>query len=116
MRRFLVPVVSVLALALLSAACGGSASPDRAISAAQVEGGAGFEPATITVHKNDKVTLTVGNSTDKTHGFTIVGYGIEHEVQAGTPIDVEFTASRAGTYEIKCQLHPAHKPATLVVE
>lgn len=81
-----------------------------------VDGGAGFKPTTLIFHKNDKVKLSVGNTTFATHGFTIVGYGIETEVLPGNPIDVEFTASRAGTYEIRCQLHPAHKTATLVVE
>ena len=79
-------------------------------------GAAGFAPSTITVDKGDHVVLTVGNSTAKTHGFTIDGYGIQEEVAAHTPAKVELTASKAGTFRIRCQLHPAHQIATLVVQ
>jgi nitrosocyanin len=82
-----------------------------------VGGAAGFEPATITVDKGEKVIFTVGNTTEKTHGFTIDGYGVRKEVPAhAAALKVELEASKSGTYRIRCQLHPAHQTATLVVQ
>ena len=116
-RRFAGMAAGVLvALAVVAGACGTSQTANRTITAALVDGGAGFTPDTITVKKTDNVKLTVDNSTDRTHGLSIIGYGVVEEVEAGKPLEVEFTASKSGTFEIKCQLHPAHKTATLVVE
>ena len=109
-------VTALLGLALVLAGCGGHATSRRSIDAAAVAGGAGFDPATVTVHKDDNVVLTVGNTTDKTHGFSIEGYGIHDEVSPGTPLKVKFKAKKPGTFKIFCQLHPAHQVATLVVE
>jgi nitrosocyanin len=96
-------------------ACGGSQAVHRTINAGKVDDGAGFTPATVTVDKRNRVDIKVGNTTTATHGFSIEGYGIQEEVKPGEPIDVKFTAINAGTYKIYCQLHPAHKTATLVV-
>jgi nitrosocyanin len=96
-------------------ACGGTQTEHRTINAAAVTGGAGFTPPTITVDKRNRVDIKVGNTTDKTHGFSIEGYGVHQTVEPGKPIDVEFTATKAGTYKVYCQLHPAHQTATLVV-
>ena len=113
-RRFL--VVPVLGLALTLAGCGGHATLTRSIDAAQVSGGAGFDPVTIEVHKDDNVILDVGNATATTHGFSIEGYGIHDTVDPGTPIKVKFKARKPGTFKIFCQLHPAHQTATLIVQ
>ena len=72
-------------------------------------------PPTITVDKRNRVELKVGNTSDKTHGFSIEGYGVQEEVEAGEPIEVKFIANDAGTYKVYCQLHPAHQTATLIV-
>jgi nitrosocyanin len=107
-------LVGLVAAVPLGAAC--SESPvDRRISAAVVNGRPGFTPAVVRVEKGDKVELRVGDRTDKTHGFTIAGYGVARTVGAGKPITVKFTAKRAGRFRIFCQLHPAHQPAALVV-
>jgi nitrosocyanin len=108
--------VALLGLSLVLAGCGGHATVRRSIDAAVVGGGAGFDPSTVTVHKDDNVRLTVGNTTDKTHGFSVEGYGIHDEVNPGTPLQVKFKAKKPGTFKIFCQLHPAHRIATLVVQ
>jgi len=114
------PAVAValacLALALALGGCGGSPTKHRAIAAVEVGSGAGFDPTTITVDKDDNVVLTVGNTTAKTHGFTIEGYGIVREVNTGNPVEVKFKSSKPGTFKIYCQLHPTHGIATLVVQ
>jgi heme/copper-type cytochrome/quinol oxidase subunit 2 len=118
MRRVARAALSAALAAVVAggmSACGGSQTVDRAVYAAKVDGGAGFAPATITVDKRNRVELAVGNTTDVVHGFSIEGYGIQEEIQPGSPIDVEFTAIKAGTYKVYCQLHPAHQTATLIV-
>lgn len=105
----------VVALALLTA-CAGE-KEKRAINAVSVDGQASFSPQVIKVNKDDKVDITLGNTTDKQHGFTIDGYGLEPTtVDPNNPIEYKFTASKAGTFRIFCQLHPAHLNATLQVD
>ena len=106
-------LAAVVAVAL--SACGGTETVHRTVNAAVVSGAPGFTPPTITVDKRNRVVLKVGNTTDKTHGFSIEGYGIHEEVKPGEPIEVKFTATGAGTYKVYCQLHPAHQTATLIV-
>ena len=108
--------VVVAGLLVLAAACGGGATESRAMSAAMVGGAAGFTPSRITVNKGDKVQLTVRNTTDRPHGFTIEGYGIREEVAPGQPLKKRFTADKSGNYKVLCQLHPQHQTATLVVQ
>ena len=113
-RRFIVAAPALAALVLTG--CGGHANLVRSIDAAQINGGAGFSPARIVVHKDDNVTLDVGNTTATKHGFSIEGYGIHDEVDPGADLKVKFSAGKPGTFKIFCQLHPAHQTATLVVE
>jgi len=108
-------MAGVVALGLAVAGCASHTDRDT-IRAALVDGKAGFAPASVTVHKGDKVDLTVRNSTDKTHGFSVEGYGIGRVSDpTAAPMHLRFTADRAGTFKIYCQLHPAHQTATLVV-
>ena len=107
-------VAAAAALALSFAACG-TGTDRRAISAASVAGGAGFNPEDVLVDKEDTVHLRVGNTTDRTHGFSIEGYRIQREVKPNETLDVRFKASRGGTFKIYCQLHPTHRTATLLV-
>ncbi len=118
MRRAARAALSTILAAVVAvglSACGGTKNVDRTVTAAVVDGGAGFTPQTITVDKRNRVEIHVGNTTDAVHGFSIEGYGIREEVKPGEPIEVDFTATNAGTYKVYCQLHPAHKTATLVV-
>jgi nitrosocyanin len=108
-------LAAVAAVVTALAGCAGQTDHD-AIRVAMVEGKPGFAPATVTVHKGDSVDLTVRNVTDKTHGFSVAGYGI-HRLSDPTapPMHVRFSADRVGTFKVFCQLHPAHQTATLVV-
>jgi nitrosocyanin len=106
-------LAAVVALSL--SACGGTQSVERTIDAVAVEGGAGFSPVTVTIDKRNRVQMTVGNATAAPHGFSIEGYGIQEEIAPGAALELEFTATNAGTYKIYCQLHEAHKTSTLVV-
>jgi plastocyanin len=113
-RRRLGALAAVAPLVALLSGCS-HATDHRTIDAALVNGAAGFDRPTITVDKEDTLALTVGNTTDKTHGFSIEGYGIKQTVDPGKTIHVKFRLGSAGTFKIFCQLHPTHQTATLVV-
>ncbi len=113
--RRLLPA-ALVSLGLVLAGCGGHPDVRRQIAAANVAGGAGFEPETVTVHKDDVVRMAVGNTSTRTHGFSIEGYGIQREVEANNGIQVRFRATKPGTFKIFCQLHETHRVATLIVE
>jgi plastocyanin len=105
---------SLLGLALVVSGCGGHANVDRQIAVSSGPSGTVFDPATITVNKDDNVTVAVANPTDKVHGFTIEGYGIQTEIPPGGG-EVKIRATHPGTFKIYCQLHETHKTATFVV-
>jgi len=84
----------------------------------EYEGSKVFVPSVLVVHKGDTVKIKVINNikTDPPqHGFAIPDFKIEEVVNRGETKEVQFTADKAGVFEIKCQLHPAHVHAQLVV-
>ena len=111
--RRLLPA-SLLGLALLASGCGGHPDVERQIAVSPGPSGAVFEPTTITVNKDDNVTLAVGNPTSGPHGFSIEGYGIQTEIPTGGS-EVKIRATHPGTFKIYCQLHETHQIATFVV-
>jgi nitrosocyanin len=113
-HRYLALLI-VVGGAFLLPACG-EETDERSISAAVVDGKPGFDPETLRVHEGRKVDLSVGNTTDKTHGFSIDGYDVARTVDVGKSEKVEFEAGKGGEFRIFCQLHPAHQAAKLVVE
>ena len=114
-RRLL--LAAALGVGLVLTGCtGGHPEVERQIAAANVGSGAGFEPTSITVDKDDNVTVAVGNTSTRTHGFSIEGYGIQREVEANNGIQVKFKSTKPGTFKIWCQLHETHQVATLIVQ
>jgi nitrosocyanin len=111
-------LAAVAAIVVLAAVgCSNSKTDRLTIDAAAVNGKPGFTPEVIEAKKGDKVVIKVGNTTEKTHGFSIEGYGLKATtVDAGKTVDVKFTAKKTGTYKIFCQLHPAHQFATFQVD
>lgn len=107
---------AVAVFAALAAGGCGSTTVHRQVLAAEIGSGSGWQPDAVTVSRDDEVVLSVGNTTGKTHGFSIEGYRIHKEVNPGNPIDVKFKAKKAGTFKIYCQLHPTHQIATLIVQ
>jgi nitrosocyanin len=105
----------VACAALVLTACG-TTTTHRQILAADIATGPGWRPDAVAVSRDDEVVLSVGNTTGKTHGFSVEGYGIKKEVDPGNPVDVKFRARKAGTFKIYCQLHPTHQIATLIVQ
>jgi nitrosocyanin len=75
-------------------------------------------PATLVVHKGDRVKIKLINnvkSDPNQHGFTIPAYNVAAVVTRGEPANVEFVADKAGIFPSACQLHPAHVGGQLVV-
>ena len=107
-------LVLVAAALLLAAACG-VRTVHRSISAAKVGTATGWKGGTIHVRKGDKVVISVGNTTDKEHGFSIDAFGVKGTVKPGQHLLAKFTPTRTGTFTIYCQLHPAHLHTTLSV-
>lgn len=111
--------VSLLALAILGTACSSSTATDKlAMSDGPIPGGTGnaILPAAVTAHKGHNVEITVTNTGDKTHGFTVDGFNIQQTVEAGKTRVVSFKADKTGSFRVWCQLHqPTHKDAHLVI-
>jgi len=107
--------MAAAALAIATTACG-TDNVQRSIAATPVNNAPGFFPTVIVVNQEDSVRLKVGNGTDREHGFTIEGYRRATTVQPNETKEIKFKATRAGTFKIFCQLHPAHQPGTLIVQ
>jgi cytochrome c oxidase subunit 2 len=63
-----------------------------------------FDPSVITVKKGEKVRLFI-TATDRDHGIKIQGYDIDQVLKKGSTATIEFTASKAGTFEFKCSVY-----------
>jgi nitrosocyanin len=89
---------------------------ERSIAATSVDGKPGFAPDEVRVHEGRKVDISLANTTDKTHGFSIDGYAVATTVDPGKAVKLDFEAGKSGEFRIFCQLHPAHQAAKLIVE
>ena len=64
----------------------------------------GFSPDPLIVKKGDRIKLIL-TSRDVTHGVYIKEYNINVAVRKGKAEDVEFTAEKAGTFDIICSVY-----------
>lgn len=80
-----------------------------------VQGKNVYIPGTIVVEEAKPAQLSVFNTTDTPHGFSIAGAGIEEVLLPGKETAIEVPALEEGIYMIHCQLHPPHRNAQLVV-
>ena len=86
------------------------------IVSANVGGKNVFIPSTIVVTGGKPVTLSIFNTTDIPHGFAIPGIKVEAVLPVQEELAVKLPALEGGhVYQVNCQLHPAHRTATLVV-
>jgi len=93
---------------------------DRAFTVVNVkyQGKVFWLPATLIVKKGDKVMLTLVNDVPddpNVHGFAIPDFHVQAEVARGIAHRLEFTADKAGLFEINCHMHPAHLKGQLLV-
>ena len=103
-----------------AAAAGLSTTAARTFTVVNVlfEGSKMFVPSVLAVSKGDTVSVTVINNIPgdpPNHGFAIPDFEVELVVNRGEKKTAEFTADKAGIFDIKCQLHPAHIHGQLIV-
>ena len=63
-----------------------------------------FDPSTITVKKGEKVRLII-TAADHDHGFKLDAFDIDQVLKKGDTETIEFTATKAGTFEFKCSVY-----------
>ena len=110
---------SLVALALVAAACGGS-DDDGGSASAGAGAGSGaktvtisnfeFAPDTLEVKVGD--TVTVDNKDQTEHTVTAKDKSFDTGTFTGTKT---FTVTKAGTFEYVCEIHPFMPPKTIRV-
>ncbi len=109
----------VLALLLLLTACGGDVAelPEDCtdpVAVTTVElADFSFQPDCLSVDAG--ATITLDNSGDAPHTFTVTGTDVDFELDAGTSVDVSLSGVEPGIYAVTCTYHP-QMTATLTVE
>ncbi|TMA83630.1 MAG: cupredoxin domain-containing protein [Deltaproteobacteria bacterium] len=124
-------LASVLAAALLTAACGSTtastSSPGAGSGKITVNGEAAndhgtkdvsgggsqsvevdsfyFNPTVFTAHAGDKLTLTLSNESQTAHTFTITEQNIDKELAVGSKVTVTVTFPSSGTLLFFCRFH-----------
>ena len=63
-----------------------------------------FEPEEITIDQCDRVKVTVINEDNFDHGFAIDAFGISQRLPANATINVEFVATKSGTFPFYCSV------------
>jgi plastocyanin len=106
----------VLALVLLLTACEGDEPPEPCtdpVPATTVElADFAFRPNCLSA--DGGATITLENTGDVLHTFTIEGTDIDFELDAGTSADASLSGLGSGRYAVTCTLHPQME-ATLTV-
>ena len=109
-------VVVIAALVLLPA-CGGDETPPETCSepvdATTVElSDFAFRPNCLSADAG--ATITLENTGDAPHTFTVEGTDVDVEVNAGSSVEASLSGAGPGTYAVTCTLHPQME-ATLTV-
>jgi plastocyanin len=71
-----------------------------------------FEPEEISVGKCDRVKLTVQNEDNFDHGVAIDAFGISQRLPANGSINIEFVASKEGTFPFYCSVSCSDSQST----
>ena len=85
------------------------------IVSTNVQGKNVFIPSTIVVEAGKPQVLSIFNTTDTPHGFSIDAAHVHAVLPAGKEHRVELPAMKPGIYKVHCQLHPPHRSARLLV-
>ena len=110
--------VLALTAALLLVACGGDeAKPPEActdpVTVTKVElADFAFRPDCLSVDTGAAITLE--NTGDAIHTFTVTGTDVDFSLDAGISIEASLSGVEPGTYAVTCTLHPQME-ATLTV-
>lgn len=109
-----------LMLALILAAAAPAAAETREITLVNIKyaGKIIWINQPLVVKKGDVVKLTLVNDVKDdpaVHGFSIPAFNVKADVERGKPLEVQFTADKAGLFETNCHLHPAHVKGQILV-
>lgn len=63
-----------------------------------------YEPEEITLEQCDRVNLTVINEDNFDHGFAIDAFGVSQRLPANGNINVQFVATKSGTFPFYCSV------------
>lgn len=63
-----------------------------------------YEPEEITLEQCDRVKVTVINEDNFDHGFAIDAFGVSQRLPANGTIEVNFVATKAGTFPFYCSV------------
>ncbi len=107
-------LILVLGLAF-AAACNGDDDADDADDAANGNGsitietpGMEYDPDSISMSEGEDLEVTIDNTDNQLHTFTIDELGIDLEVDAGESDSVTIEAPDAGEYDFYCTV-PGHR-------
>jgi plastocyanin len=112
----------LLAVAMFVPACGGGSDGSGAdecanpvaVSSVEITGvGTGYEPDCLSVEAG--ATITLRNSDQKLHSFTVDGTEVNYDVGGGGSIEADLSSLESGLYDVRCVYHPSMR-ATLTVE
>jgi plastocyanin len=109
------PVPVVLVLALAAPACGGSDTPtcENPIRTTTVElVDFEFDPACAAT--DEGATLTLRNTGQAQHNYTVEGTDTAIDLGPGTSRDLDLGGLAAGTYAVLCTYHPGMEGALRV--
>ena len=86
------------------------------IVSAEIGGKNVFIPSTIAVKSGAPVIISIYNTTEKPHGFSIPALGIAEVIPVGEEYAVELPALEGHQLlQINCHLHATHRTASLIV-
>lgn len=108
----------VLAILLLLTACGGNdANPPVSctdpVAATTVElADFAFRPDCLSADAG--ATITLDNTGDAPHTFTVTGTDVDFDLDAGSSVDASLSGVEPGAYVVTCTYHPQME-ATLTV-
>jgi uncharacterized cupredoxin-like copper-binding protein len=120
-RSIAVVVLMVLTVSIMLSACGGGSSTPApstgtrtiAVDAAEFA----FTPNKFDAKVGDKLTFKITDKGTVDHSFVITGPdGVvitRTDVKLGSPASLDFTPTKAGAYQISCDV-PGHKDAGMV--
>ena len=111
--------MKTLFVALLSLVASTAYAETRTFNtvAVEIDGEKFWIPSSFTVKKGDTVKIHAVSKVpgaNSVHGFAIDAFKIQDVIDTKGK-DIEFTADKAGIFDIRCQLHPAHVGGQLIV-
>lgn len=74
----------------------------------EIEGVKQWHPGMLMAKKGETVEITLINKAKAPHGFFIPAFKVREVIKKDEKKKISFTADKAGLFEMKCHMHPAH--------